>query len=473
MSKQFFEELYKKKIYPKYGNLRNEMLDAILFRDSTLPNEYDKIIDPYRVKLHNLDIITIDPEGCQDADDAFSIYEENNKLFLVIHIADPTYYINNKSELWYNILNRGISHYPSNNKPIHMMPHDIIKRSSLMVSDNMKEEYKKAISITFEIDRKTFLPTKNIRLEFTEITVKDTGKLTYLQAGNLLETDNILKLASRIGSSVKKERSKKTIGTKLSELDIMIPSFENGNIKLVETNKNEKLMKEMIGEFAILTNSFIGEYIKKNINGLGIFRTCQAEFSTDIEKNISGEEILNRIIDEGIKAEYLSNESSHDLVGMPIYCHFTSPMRRVSDCICHFLIKAYITNKDYQWTNEELKNISEKCYHITKKEKSIQYDDQKFRIFQLLHTLIEHNLIQIRFRITGYSGLFLNCSINRIIINNKSYQVHLSYTLRKRNLNYETNVDEHTIVITKINPLEEYDEGKLIELDEYLYSLFS
>ena len=473
MSNQLFEELYKKQIYSKYGDLRNEKIDSILFNDSILPNEYDQIIDQYRINLHHLDIITIDPEGCEDADDAFSLYEDDNKLFLVIHIADPTYYINNNSELWYNILNRGISHYPSNNKPIHMMPYDIIKRASLMVSDNIKEETKKAISITFEIDTKTFLPTKNIRLDFTEIIVRDTGKLTYYQAGNLLKTNNILEVCSKISNNVKKERSKKTIGTKLSELDIMIPSFENGNIKLVENNKNEKLMKEMIGEFAILTNSFIGEYIKKNINGLGIFRTCQASFSTDIEQHISGEEILNRIINEGIKAEYSSNESSHDLVGMPIYCHFTSPMRRVSDCICHFLIKAYITNKNYQWTSEELKHISQSCYHITKKEKSIQYNDQKFRIFQLLHNLIEHNIIQIKFRIIGYSGLFLNCSINRIIINNKSYMVQLSYTLRKRNLKYETNIDDHTLIITKINPLEEYDEGKLIELDEYVYNLFS
>ena len=67
---------------------------------------------------------------------------------------------------------------------------------------------------------------------------------------------------------------------------------------------------------------------------------------------------MNRIIDEGIKAEYLSNESSHDLVGMPIYCHFTSPMRRVSDCICHFLIKAYVSKSGYQWNTEELKKIS-------------------------------------------------------------------------------------------------------------------
>ena len=51
--------------------------------------------------------------------------------------------------------------------------------------------------------------------------------------------------------------------------------------------------------------------------------------------------------------------------------------------------------------------------------------------------------------------------------------VQLSYTLRKRNLKYETNIDDHTLIITKINPLEEYDEGKLIELDEYVYNLFS
>jgi exoribonuclease R len=42
---------------------------------------------------------SIDPAGCEDADDAFSIYEENEKMFLAIHIADPTEYINVQSSL--------------------------------------------------------------------------------------------------------------------------------------------------------------------------------------------------------------------------------------------------------------------------------------------------------------------------------------------------------------------------------------
>ena len=37
------------------------------------------------------------------ADDAFSIYEENEELFLAIHIADPTEHINIDSSLWRDI----------------------------------------------------------------------------------------------------------------------------------------------------------------------------------------------------------------------------------------------------------------------------------------------------------------------------------------------------------------------------------
>ena len=44
-------------------------------------------------------------------------------------------------------------------------------------------------------------------------------------------------------------------------------------------------MKEMISEFAILTNSFIGEFIKNNLDSNGIFRTCQANISPNENLN--------------------------------------------------------------------------------------------------------------------------------------------------------------------------------------------
>ena len=460
-----FEEKYKNHILPKYGKFRNITDDEIMFSKSVLPNKFDKIIDTMRVDLTHLDIISIDPPGCSDADDAFSIYSIEDKLYLAIHIADPTYYIDLESDLWKDILNRAITHYPSNNYPIHMMPNQILEKSSLM-TDNV--EFKNAITVTFEINLETFLPTNNIKLEFTKIKVKKENKFTYLEASLNLHSNEIFYLGSLISKSLKNKRSQKTIGTKLSEIDILIPSFDNNNIFIKNTDINEKIMKEMIGEFAILTNSFIGFFIKNNMNGLGIYRTCEASSILSSDTNICAIDILNKIIEEGIKAEYSSNDSVHDLVGINLYCHFTSPIRRVTDCICHFLIKAYYTNLDYPWTENELTKISKSCLLKSKKEKSIQYDDNKFRIIQLIDKLLLNNKVKISFRINSYTGLFLNCIINKIYINDKEYNTHLSYTLRNNKLNIDEFKKDYIIEINNVLPFEKFDGGCIPDLDNFI-----
>ena len=79
---------------PKYGKPRNPEYDDYLLNSSTnLPNMLDKIIDEHRVDLTNISVYSIDPEGCMDADDAFSIWAKDIKLLLSIHVTDPTYYI--------------------------------------------------------------------------------------------------------------------------------------------------------------------------------------------------------------------------------------------------------------------------------------------------------------------------------------------------------------------------------------------
>ena len=66
-----------------------------LFENNKLPHNYSI---PNRIDLTHLDVFSIDPEGCEDADDAFSIYKEKEVLYLAIHIADPTEYISLKSK---------------------------------------------------------------------------------------------------------------------------------------------------------------------------------------------------------------------------------------------------------------------------------------------------------------------------------------------------------------------------------------
>ena len=105
-----FNTKFNQLILPKYGNIRNPDYDNFLIEENSTKNLTS--IEEFRENLYQ-EIFTIDPEKCTDADDAFSITEINNKLFLIIHIADPTHFIDLNSYLWYDIQKRILTHYPS------------------------------------------------------------------------------------------------------------------------------------------------------------------------------------------------------------------------------------------------------------------------------------------------------------------------------------------------------------------------
>ena len=100
MNNDNYDFVYTKHIETLYGPKRNYIFDTDLIKHNILPHIYN-ITD--RKDLTDLETYSIDPDGCEDADDAFSIYFENNKLYLAIHIADPTEFINLDSELWTSI----------------------------------------------------------------------------------------------------------------------------------------------------------------------------------------------------------------------------------------------------------------------------------------------------------------------------------------------------------------------------------
>ena len=185
VNNEHYEYMYTKHIEKLYGDRRQELHDEILINSNLLPHIYN-INDDDRIDLTGIETYTIDPVGCEDADDAFSIYYEEQKLFLAIHIADPTEYINIKSELWYDIEKRIITKYPSNRPPIHMMPQEIMERSSLMV--NKFGSIKNAITILTEIDTTTFLPIGTIQLLFTKVKLKKENSLNYLDASNIIDS---------------------------------------------------------------------------------------------------------------------------------------------------------------------------------------------------------------------------------------------------------------------------------------------
>ncbi|MDA7464014.1 ribonuclease catalytic domain-containing protein [Candidatus Poseidonia alphae] len=466
MNNSLYEDNYSKIVEPKYGNRRDNINDKNLTRQILNKHQYS-IND--RVDMTIYDTYSIDPIGCKDADDAFSIYTENDKLYFAIHIADPTEYIELNSELWKDIINRTTTKYPSNRPPIHMMPDKVLELSSLQ--GTYEGNTKNAITILTQINSTTYEPINEIKLLFTTIYVKKDNAYSYNSASAISNELSAFHIGLKISEVLKSNRSLKTKGIKLNEVSTSYPVYNGDDVYLYEDTKEERLMKQMIAEFAIFANSFVGEYLKINLN-TGIFRTCNAsEWLQTIYNEISGEELLQEIITNGIRADYMSNIASHDLVGMPEYCHFTSPIRRLSDCICHYLLK-YIyfnnnnSNYNIPFSEQELDQLATKCMKITRFEKKNQYLDIKFRLLQVMHNMILKNKkIDIEYYITSYSGLFLNiiiCKINR-------FNVHMSYTLRIRDYLKDINPKEkYFLTITQVNCFTNYDENTIPELDNSL-----
>jgi len=456
-----FEENYTKIIEPIYGAKRDFDEDEKLTANVHLFHKYQI---KERSNFCNKNTYSIDPEGCLDADDAFSIYEEDEKLYLAIHIADPTEYIDIQSDLWEDIKKRTTTKYLSNRKPIHMMPDKVLEFSSLMV--NSKGNLKKAITVLTEIDKERYIPINNIQLLFTELKVKRENALTYCQASNSKLKE--IKIGLIIAEKLKEIRARKTKGIKLNDLSMAYPKYIGDDIYLYVDSEGEKKVKQMIAEFAIFANSFVGEYLKINLN-MGIFRTCQAnEWLKNLYSDISPEDMIKEIITNGIQADYLSNAESHDLVGMPEYCHFTSPIRRLADCICHYLLK-YIHLKgkvECPFDEMELMLLADQCLRATKRDKKNQYLDIKFRLLQIMYKLVERkSSILIEYYITSYKGLFLNLIISKI----DEYNVHMSYTLRVPDYKKEINPKiRNSLIITKINCFTKYDQGTIPELEEEL-----
>mgnify|MGYP003332421178 CR=1 FL=1 len=440
------ESNYSKRIEILYGHKRDKFEDIILSNCISQPHIF-KI--EKRTDLTHLEIFTIDPENSNDADDGFSFFYKNNKLYLAIHIADPTHFIPLHSQLWKNIETRITTKYPSNRDSISLLPNELENLCSLKT--NKYQEKKLAISIIWLIETNTMLPSQP-EIFFSEITVQKTNSFTYNNA-----CPSKFSLCLQISKAIKQKRLAESNSLVISDTTSVI-NYIDSKPTLVQDSLNSTLFKEMISEFAILTNGLIA-----NILSEGIFRECDAKTLENVN--------LKEIIKNGIQAKYTNNKNSHDLIGLDKYCHFTSPIRRLPDCICHYLLKSLLLNLPKPFTNQQLQILSKKCLDEIKKDKKIGHLDNKFRLFQYIYLLLNQNQnVEIQFYITKNTGLFVNTIINKI----NNHTVHISYSLKIKNdkIRNQKIITEDNVYKIKINTIDFLKENdELPELDLFLSKL--
>ena len=475
-----YETDYSSNVEPLYGARRDAAADAILLSQNSehLPHAYSVAQD--RMDFTMRDTYSIDPPGCEDADDAFSLFTTTEGLFLAIHIADPTEWVSPDASLWSDIKARVVTRYPSNRVPIHLMPKDIVDRASLMA--NQYGDTKNAITVLTEIHPDTFVPVGRIQLLFSMVRVTNQHAFTYANASAMLHDTDDARAAARtaistglkVAAALNAQRAEKTVGARLGDLapsGVVFSSNPGQGPSLARADAAVADMQKMIAEFAIFANAFVGEHLKIHMRGAGIFRTCVTDGWIDtVATDIGSEELMAAIIVNGIQADYLATNASHDLVGMPEYCHFTSPIRRLADCICHYLIKyIYLRTTSAEmvapFTNEALTGLADACLQVSKAMKKVQYRDTKFRLLQTMSHMLSFSPgepIHTTFFVIGYKAPFLNLIVCKI----GDHQVSMSYTLRVNKFTYDISLREkHVVEVMRVGRIGKFDEGTLPDLD--------
>lgn len=327
-------------------------------------------------------IFTIDSESAKDLDDAVSLKKTEDGWLLGVHIADVSEYVKENTPLDSLAVRRGTSVYFTD-KVVPMLPPALSNGACSLHPGEPKYTLSAMISLSDsgEILGLSIEPSvinSRVRGVYSEINRIFRGDADeeiiekYKECLPSLSDMHALYL-------ILKEKSRKRGAVSLDSREACIILDENGvPAHIIGYERGDA--EEMIEQFMLAANEAVATYLSER--GIPcVYRVHAAPpaeklesfitYARSLDLNTSGisregasgrdfEALLAEARDRGIseavsytmlrsmaKAEYSSKKSSHFGLAIEKYCHFTSPIRRLSDLATHRIIhKAIIEGKN-------------------------------------------------------------------------------------------------------------------------------
>jgi ribonuclease R len=301
-----------------------------------------------RTDLRDLTAWTTDPIDAQDFDDAISVREEADAYRLWVHIADVTHYVHPDSAMWEEAVQRGNTVYlPA--YTIHMLPPTLAETVCSLVPD----EDRLAHTVEMELDKET--------LSFEEIdiyksVIRSDERLTYSQCENRLEDpdaplheENTLafELADRMHEQRKEDGSLVLNPRRDRAHTIIEECMLKANKAVTHVLMWNRGVEAMYRVHPQPTPDQWNDALREiqELNGVSI----PSDKWDDPRKAVNGaletapDRMLSKIQRAVLKvmprAKYMNDPfGGHHALNFDIYGHFTSPIRRLSDLINHWIV---------------------------------------------------------------------------------------------------------------------------------------
>ena len=328
-----------------------------------------------RTDLRALPTITIDPETAKDFDDAISIVREGDGLRAYVHIADASHFVPAGTPLDRGAASRSCSVYvPGRVAP--MLPSELA--DDLCSLRPHEDRLAVTVEIPFAGDLAMGTPA------FYRAVIRSDARLTYGETERALsgtetvdtEVGETLRLADRIASELRRRRFAR--GALRIEAAEVTFAFDGSGGVADAWLEHEPHAHVLVEELMILANEAVAELLGRRRRE-ALYRVHDPPEPQSITRLLAvladlrvptpaapepdrltpqnaaalAAEISERVTDyvrrsgrgaaafpplvlRALKqARYDPANLGHSGLASPAYCHFTSPIRRYPDLVCH------------------------------------------------------------------------------------------------------------------------------------------
>ncbi|HAC64818.1 MAG TPA: RNB domain-containing ribonuclease [Cyanothece sp. UBA12306] len=313
--------------------------------------------DSDRLDLTHLKVYTIDDESTAEIDDGLSVeFLSDDQVKLWIHIADPTRLISPGDELDLEARRRSTTLYLPTGM-ISMFPVELATGPMSLIQGKI------CASLSFAVT----LDSQGAVLDYSihASLIKPTYRLTYHDVDEMLQLGIKDEPEIPILAEAAKKRhlwrqSQGAINIKMPEAMIKVKSEDEIIIELIETSPSRQLVAEMM----IMAGEVAGRYCQEH--GLPVpFRgQPQPELPSDEELLVLPPGpvracALRRCMP---RSEIGTLPNRHASLGLNTYTQVTSPIRRYTDLLTHFQLKAHLRGDSLPFSLDMMQQI---LYSVT------------------------------------------------------------------------------------------------------------
>ena len=305
-----------------------------------------------RLDLTHLKVYTVDDESTTEIDDGLSIeyIEDGQKIRLWIHIADPTRLVVPGDELDLEARRRSTTLYLPTGM-ISMFPSELATGPMSLVQGQTCY----ALSFGVILDAMGAIEDYTI----TPTLIKPTYRLTYADVDEMLELGltNEREIAELAKAALLRQEWRKSQGSiqiRMPESSIKVKD-EEITIELLEGSQSRQLVAEMM----ILAGEVTGKYGKEHNLPLPFRGQPQPELPPEEELlQLPAGPVrycaLRRCMP---RSEMSLSPLRHASLGLDNYIQVTSPIRRYTDLLVHFQLKAHLRGDQLPFPKEDLQEI--------------------------------------------------------------------------------------------------------------------